>query len=160
MLQSPPDAQHVCHLEQLLVFRALPSQSTNRFTNDQTHIKNYAVRLGKYDGIHLYSQEGALALTSSLLAILHKAGMVRRPQQWGLSSSSSSSANQWTRQVRGRGFRGNNGNYSAMALSQVGGNFPYSCTTCFQLNRVPHAKRSLISYVHLTTQYGARTFRP
>ena len=34
-----------------------------------------------------------------------------------------------------------------MALSQVGGNFPYSCTTCFQLNRVPHAKRSLISYV-------------
>ena len=81
---------------------------TNRFTNDQTHIKNYAVRLGKYDGIHLYSLEGALALTSSLLAILHKAGMVRRPQQWGLSSSSS--ANQWTRQVRGRGFRGNNRN--------------------------------------------------
>ena len=57
----------------------------DRFTNDQTHIKNWAVRPGKYDGVHLYSQEGAEALTSSLLAILHRAGMVRRPQQWGLS---------------------------------------------------------------------------
>ena len=78
--------------------------STNRFTSDQTHVKNLNVRLGKYDGIHMYSQEGALALTSSLLAILHRAGMVRRPQQWGLSSSSSSV--QWTRPTA-RGFRSN-----------------------------------------------------
>jgi hypothetical protein len=82
------------------------SVRTNRYTNDQTHVKNYGVRLGKYDGIHLYSQEGAKALTSSLLAIMHRARMVRRPDQWGLSSSSSSSG-QWTSQQSGRGFRRN-----------------------------------------------------
>ena len=91
---------------------------TNRFTSDQTHIKNFNVRLGKYDGIHLYSQEGALALTSSLLAIMNKAGMVRRPQQWGLSSSSSSPARQWTRQPRGRGFMGNQGRQQASSREE------------------------------------------
>ena len=85
---------------------------TNRFTNDQTHIKNAAVRLGKYDGIHLYSQEGALALTSSLLSMMNRARMVRRPEQWGLpslspssSSQSSSSSRQWTTQGPRRGSR-------------------------------------------------------
>ena len=89
---------------------------TDRFTNDQTHIKNWAVRPGKYDGVHLYSQEGAEALTSSLLAILHRAGMVRRPQQWGLSSSSpsSSSSGQWTSQQSARGFRRNQSHQSGV----------------------------------------------
>ena len=53
---------------------------TKWYTINQTHIKNYNVRLGKYDGIHLYNQDGVEALTSILLAILHRAGMVRRPQ--------------------------------------------------------------------------------
>ena len=87
------------------------SVRTNRYTNDQTHVKNYVVRLGKYDGVHLYSQEGAEALTSSILAIMHRARMVRRPDQWGLPSSSSSSG-QWTRQPSARGFRSNHRNQS------------------------------------------------
>ena len=61
------------------------------------------------DGIHLYSQDGAEALTFSLLAILNRAGMVRRPVQWGLSSSSSPSSGQWTAQAPRRGYRANSG---------------------------------------------------
>ena len=84
---------------------------SKRYTSNQTHIKNYNVRLGKFDGIHLYSLDGAEALTSSLLAILHRAGMVRRPQHWGLSSSSSSSPpGQWTAQGPRRGYRANSEN--------------------------------------------------
>ena len=86
------------------------STRTERYTNDQTHIRSSTVRLGKYDGVHMYSQEGAQALTSSLLAIFHRAKMVRRPEQWGLPSSSpssSSSSSQWRRQGPARGFRSN-----------------------------------------------------
>ena len=81
---------------------------TNRFTNDQTHIRNWGVKLGKYDGVHLYSQEGAEALTKSMLAIMKRAGMVRRPVQVGLPSRPAPRAQgQWSNPSRTRGFRGN-----------------------------------------------------
>ena len=65
-------------------------------------------RMGKYDGLHMYSQQGAEALTQSLLTICHKSGMVRRPDRWSLPSSRSSSE-QWSAPRAGRGFRSNNG---------------------------------------------------
>ena len=88
------------------------STRTSRFTSDQTHIRNWGVKLGKYDGVHMYSQEGAEALTKSLLAILHTAGMLRKPQQWGLGLPSPSAAppgaqGQWSGPPPARGFRGN-----------------------------------------------------
>ena len=60
---------------------------TKRFTSDQTnglHGKN--IRLGKYDGLHMYSQTGAEALTGSILNIFHRAGMVKHKKH-GSSSS-------------------------------------------------------------------------
>ena len=45
-------------------------------------------RIGKYDSIHMYSKAGAEVLTASLLAILNKAGMVRRLEKWGMASNS------------------------------------------------------------------------
>ena len=87
----------------------------DRFTSNHTHIRNKHVRMGKYDGLHMYSQQGAEALTQSLLTIFHKAGMVRRPERWNLSSissspsSSSPSSEQWAAPRTGRGFRSNNG---------------------------------------------------
>jgi hypothetical protein len=52
---------------------------TSRFTSDHTnglHGKN--IRMGKYDGLHMYSQAGAEALTESILNIFHKTGLVKR----------------------------------------------------------------------------------
>jgi hypothetical protein len=108
---------------------------TKRYTSNQTHIKNYNVQLGKFDGIHLYSQEGAEALTSSLLAILHRAGMVRRPQQWGLSSSSSSSSSsgQWTAQAPRRGYRANSGAHQARGYNMRGQEFELPVHNSYQV---------------------------
>ena len=39
----------------------------DRFTSNHTYGRNKNVRMGKYDGLHMYSQEGAEALTKSLL---------------------------------------------------------------------------------------------
>ena len=89
----------------------------DRFTSNHTYGRNKNVRMGKYDGLHMYSQEGAEALTKSLLTIFHTAGMVRRPERWSLPSSSSpssASSEEWSGPRTGRGFqrenRGNNGN--------------------------------------------------
>ena len=82
----------------------------DRFTSNHTHIKNKNVRMGKYDGLHMYSQQGAEALTKSILTIFHKACMVRRPDKWNLPSSSPSSSpssEQWSAPRTGRGFRSN-----------------------------------------------------
>jgi hypothetical protein len=80
----------------------------NRFTSDHTYVKHNSVRMGKYDGVHMYSKVGAEALTKSLLTVLNKAGMVRQPNKWNLSSSSSSfSGEQWRIPPTGRGFRAN-----------------------------------------------------
>ena len=109
------------------------STRTDRFTSDQTHVKNFNVRLGKYDVIHMYSQEGALALTSSLLAILHRAKMVRRPEQWGLTSSlsSSSSSSQWRRQGPARGFRSNQ-SHQARGQGRTGQEFQVPVNNRYQ----------------------------
>ena len=88
------------------------STRIQRFTSDHTHIRNKSVRLGKYDGIHMYSQAGAKALTQSLLNTLLKAGMVRRPEQWGLvaNSSSTSPQEEWSFLSTARGFKSNSWN--------------------------------------------------
>ena len=49
----------------------------NRFTSDHTFSRNKNVRMGKFDGVHLYSQEGANALTTSIQAILGLAGLAK-----------------------------------------------------------------------------------
>jgi hypothetical protein len=111
------------------------STRTDRYTNDQTHIRSSTVRLGKYDGVHMYSQEGAQALTSSLLAIFHRAKMVKRPEQWGLSPSSSSSSpsssSQWRRQGPARGFRGNQ-SHQARGQGRMGQEFLLPVNNRFQ----------------------------
>ena len=67
----------------------------SRFTSDQTNgLHGRNIRMGKYDGVHMYSQAGAEALTSSLLSILQKAGMVKQKKS---SSSSIQGADEgWT----------------------------------------------------------------
>ena len=50
----------------------------NRFTSNHTHHFARQIRLGKYDGYHMYSQDGVEALTASMLHILQTAGMVRQ----------------------------------------------------------------------------------
>ena len=59
----------------------------NRFTSDHTNgLHGRHVRMGKYDGIHMYSQAGAEALTKSILGIFQKAGMIKNKKK---SSSNS-----------------------------------------------------------------------
>ena len=68
---------------------------TTRFTSDHTNgLHGRNIRLGKYDGIHMYSQAGAEALTASLLLILKKAGMVK-PGKQVPSPSSSREEQEW-----------------------------------------------------------------
>ena len=68
---------------------------TTRFTSDHTNgLHGRNIRLGKYDGIHMYSQAGAEALTASLLLILQKAGMVK-PGKQVPSPSSSREEQEW-----------------------------------------------------------------
>ena len=65
----------------------------SRFTSDQTHgLHGKNIRLGKYDGLHMYSQARAKALTPSILSIFHKAGLVKKKRK--TSSSSSQQADQ------------------------------------------------------------------
>ena len=54
------------------------STRVSRFTSDHTNmLHGRNIRLGKYDGIHMYSQAGAEALTKSILNIFQKAGLVK-----------------------------------------------------------------------------------
>ena len=54
------------------------STRISRFTSDHTNkLHGRNIRLGKYDGIHMYSQAGAEALTKSILNIFQKAGLVK-----------------------------------------------------------------------------------
>ena len=80
---------------------------TKRFTSDHTnglHGKN--IRMGKYDGIHMYSQSGAEALTCSILAIFQKAGFVK--QKRTAPSPSIQQADQgWSTSQPARGYRRN-----------------------------------------------------
>ena len=61
-------------------------------------------RLGKYDGLHMYSQAGALAFTSSLTTILGKAGLVRERRQQAPQPTTTQGA--WQPARGRRGFQG------------------------------------------------------
>ena len=65
----------------------------SRFTSDHSNrLHGLKIRLGKYDGIHMYSQEGAEALTKSILNIFQKAGLVKNKRS---SPSSQRQHNLW-----------------------------------------------------------------
>ena len=64
-----------------------------RFTSDHTnglHGRN----IRKIDGVHMYSQAGAEALTENILSIFQKAGMVK-PSKQAPSQSSSTAEQEW-----------------------------------------------------------------
>lgn len=72
------------------------------FTNDGTNQHSRHVRLGSYDGLHMYSQKGAQAFTSSLINIMKQAGLVRKEQQ-----ESDGKTRGWEAPRRPRGFQTN-----------------------------------------------------
>ena len=80
----------------------------NRFTSDHTNgLHGRHIRMGKYDGIHMYSQSGAEALTSSILSIFQRAGMMKQKRK--TSPPSNQGAGQdWVTSQPTRGGRINN----------------------------------------------------
>ena len=110
----------------------------NRFTSNQTHHFARQISLGKYDGYHMYSQEGAEALTASLLHILQTAGMVR--QRGPVQNSAASQQNvmengrqpgqqneNWQASQQGRGFLAN----GRQAVRQEPGHFEIQTSNMF-----------------------------
>ena len=104
----------------------------NRFTSNQTHHFARQIRLGKFDGYHMYSQEGAEALTASMLHILQTAGMVRQrgPVQNAAAGqqneNESEAARQpgqqngnWQASQQGRGFLANGRQAARQVSGQV-----------------------------------------
>ena len=104
----------------------------NRFTSNQTHHFARQIRLGKFDGYHMYSQEGAEALTTSMLHILQTAGMVRQrgPVQNAAAGqqneNESEAARQpgqqngnWQASQQGRGFLANGRQAARQVSGQV-----------------------------------------
>ena len=98
----------------------------SRFTSDHTFSRNKNIRMGKYDGVHMYSLEGAKAMTKSILSILNRAGLtsaahrgVRREKMSSYSSSTSPYSSNleeqqeyispWLNPPVDRGFLGNLG---------------------------------------------------
>ena len=81
-----------------------------RFTSDHTNgLHGRNIRLGKFDGIHMYSQAGAEALTKSILSIFQAAGMVKQ-KRLSPSGSIQGADQEWTTiQGRNRWSRGING---------------------------------------------------
>ena len=76
-----------------------------RFTNDGTNRHSKHVRLGAYDGLHMYSQEGAVAFTASLINIMRQAGLVRKEQQE--QKQATAPARGWEVPRGARGFQAN-----------------------------------------------------
>ena len=76
-----------------------------RYTNNGSNLHSKNVRLGKYDGLHMYSQAGALAFTSSLSNILGQAGLVGGRRQQAPQPTTTQGA--WQPARSGRGFRRN-----------------------------------------------------
>ena len=74
------------------------------FTNDGTNQHSRHVRLGANDGLHMYSQKGAQAFTSSLINIMRQAGLVRKEQQ---DSEGKTKTRGWEAPRRPRGFQTN-----------------------------------------------------
>ena len=90
----------------------------NRFTSDQTHHFARQIRLGKFDGYHMYSQEGAEALTARMLHILQTAAMLRQrgPARHSATRQQTETKNagqpgqqneNWQAGQQGRGFLAN-----------------------------------------------------
>ena len=72
-----------------------------RFTSDHTNgLHGRNIRMGKFDGVHMYSQAGAEALTKSILSIFQAAGMVKK-KRVGPSSSIQGADQEWTT-IQGR----------------------------------------------------------
>ena len=76
-----------------------------RFTNDGTNRHSKHVRLGAYDGLHMYSQQGAQAFTSSLINIMGQAGLVRKEEQ--KQQRPTASSRRWEVPRGARGFQAN-----------------------------------------------------
>ena len=85
-------------------------ERVRRFANDGTNRKSKHVKLGAFDGLHMYSQAGAVAFTTSLTHILDQAGLVRRRQQPAPQSSTTSTPGGWKVAGPGRGFNANRRN--------------------------------------------------
>ena len=90
----------------------------NMFTSDHTFSRNRSIRMGKYDGVHLYSLEGAKALTNSILAILGRAGLKKAASREGgerrgthhtptLAPAPQEYISPWLNPPAGRGFQRN-----------------------------------------------------
>ena len=79
----------------------------SRFTSDHTNgLHGCHVRMGKHDGIHMYSQRGAEALTDSILSIFQRAGIVKQKNQGQTPSPSIQGAEEvWVTTQRSRGDR-------------------------------------------------------
>ena len=60
------------------------------------------------DGIHMYSQAGAVAFTTSLVSILQQAGLGSKTRQPGGRSSAAPAPGRWQAAQPGRGFQRNN----------------------------------------------------
>ena len=73
------------------------------FTNDGTNQHSRHVRLGANDGLHMYSQKGAQAFTSSLINIGRQAGLVRKE----LQDSDKTKSRGWEAPRQPRGFQAN-----------------------------------------------------
>ena len=82
------------------------AKKQERFTNDGTNRHSKHVRLGAYDGLHMYSQDGAHAFTSSLINIMRQAGLVRKEEQKQQQQSSATSRG-WEVPRATRGFQAN-----------------------------------------------------
>ena len=83
-------------------------QMKKRFTNDGSNNHSNHKRLGAYDGLHMYSQAGAVAFTASLTHILGQAGLAKRKRQPATQPSSSPAPGAWQEAGPARGFQGNN----------------------------------------------------
>ena len=76
-----------------------------RFTNDGSNWHSKHVKHGAYDGLHMYSQAGAEAFTTSLINILKQAGLGRREERQHDKDRRSDGG--WVNQRPVRGFQAN-----------------------------------------------------
>ena len=74
-----------------------------RFRQDGSNRKTSHVRMGAYDGIHMYTQVGALAFTTSLVNILKAAGLEKgRGRRAATPPSSTPAAGAWHQVPKGK----------------------------------------------------------
>ena len=78
-------------------------EKRKRFTNDGSNQHSRHVKHGAYDGLHMYSQAGAEAFTTSLINILKEAGLGRREERQQDNNRISGAG--WVNQRPARGFQ-------------------------------------------------------